>query len=318
MAHASLPEPLERRLLFVTGKGGVGKTTVASAIGLLAARHGRRTLVAEVARRDDVWRALRAPGPSRVFEERHLGEGLHAISIDPEQAMEEYLRDQLPVRQLAEVLSSSRAFGYLAAATPGLREMLTVGKVWELSQPERRTPGARPYDLVVVDAPATGHGMAFLAAPRTFSAAAAMGPVARQARTIHEMLADRSRTAVLAVASPTEASITETIQLVDEVEHILGHRPARVVLNGMLPRRFAAADERTLDEAVGRAAGPGLARGALRSARSACRRQQAQAEQARRLYAALGVRPATLPYLFRPALGEADLRLLARLLLERL
>src|SRR6202008_1487234 len=102
MAPASLPEPLERRLLFVTGKGGVGKTTVASAIGLLAARHGRRTLVAEVARRDDVWRALRAPGPRRVFEERHLGEGLHAISIDPEQAMEEYLRDQLPVRQLAE------------------------------------------------------------------------------------------------------------------------------------------------------------------------------------------------------------------------
>ena len=83
--------------------------------------------------------------------------------------MEEYLADQLPVRALADLLVSSRAFTYLAAATPGMRELLTAGKVWELAQDRRRTPGAQPYDLVVVDAPATGHGVAVLAAPRTFA-----------------------------------------------------------------------------------------------------------------------------------------------------
>ncbi len=90
--------------------------------------------------------------------------------------MEEYLLDQLPVRPLAERLASSRTFGYLAAATPGLSELLAMGKVWELAQPQRRTPGSEPYDLVIVDAHATGHGVALLQAPRTFAAAASVGP----------------------------------------------------------------------------------------------------------------------------------------------
>ncbi|MDQ3741261.1 MAG: PhoH family protein, partial [Actinomycetota bacterium] len=176
---------LDKRLVFVTGKGGVGKTAVASALGLVAARRGKRTMVAEVARRDDVERAV----------------GLHVdtLSVDPQEAMEMYLEDQLS-RPLAEVLKSSRIFGYLAAATPGMRELLTIGKLWELAQPERRVAGAEPYDVVIVDAPATGHGLALLEAPRTFAGVAAAGPVARQARIIHGTLTDRSLTGIVAVA----------------------------------------------------------------------------------------------------------------------
>jgi anion-transporting ArsA/GET3 family ATPase len=167
-------------LVVVTGKGGAGKTTVAGALGLAAAALGRRVVVAEVAARDELSRALggQATGP---FVERVLADGLHHVSIDPQHAMEEYLVDQLPARALADVLVRSRLFTYLAAATPGLRELLTMGKVWELAQPERRTPGAAPYDLVVLDAPATGHGLALLDAPRTFADAARVGPIARQA-----------------------------------------------------------------------------------------------------------------------------------------
>src|SRR4051795_1874442 len=169
------------RLLYVSGKGGVGKSTVAAALGLAAARRGLRTVVAEVHRRSDVEHAVLAAGADHV-------------SIDPEDAMEEYLADQMPVKALADVLTSSRAFMYLAAATPGMRELLTVGKLWELAQDERRTPGAEPYDLVVVDAPATGHGLALVDAPRTFGEVAAAGPVARQARTIDATLRDTAIT----------------------------------------------------------------------------------------------------------------------------
>src|SRR4051794_41263841 len=93
--------------------------------------------------------------------------------------MEESLADQLPVRALADLLSSSRAFTYLAAATPGMRELLTAGKVWELAQDRRRTPGAEPYGFVVVDAPATGHGVAVPAPPRAFARAAPGRPIPR-------------------------------------------------------------------------------------------------------------------------------------------
>src|SRR3954470_20472589 len=142
---------LEKDLVVVTGKGGVGKTTVAAALGIVAARRGLRTVVAEVAARDGVSRARGTDGDAGVWgpmPEGVLRDGLHHVSIDPQAALEEYLDEQLPGPMLADLLARSRLFTYFAAATPGLRELLTVGKVWELAQDARRTPGAQPYDLV--------------------------------------------------------------------------------------------------------------------------------------------------------------------------
>ncbi len=287
----------EKDLLVVTGKGGAGKTTVAGALGLAAAARGLRVVVAEVAARDELPRALLGTG-APPFAEREVAPGLFHVSIDPQHAMEEYLVDQLPSRAAAGLLVRSRLFTYLAAATPGLRELLTMGKVWELAQPERRTPGATPYDLVVLDAPATGHGLALLDAPRTFADAARVGPISRQGRTIHEMLSDRTRTGVVAVATPEELPVTEAL--------LLHERLAldRVVLDGLLPDRLTDAEGAALQ-----AAGSGRA---VRLARHQHRRARAQRLQAARLAGGIGDVPLTsLPYLFRDALGPADLRELA-------
>jgi Anion-transporting ATPase len=265
----------------VTGKGGVGKTAVAAALGLVAVRRGKRTVVAEVARRDDVARVV-------------SGAGVDTVSVDPQEAMEMYLADQLAT-PLAEVLKQSRIFGYLAAATPGMRELLTVGKLWELAQDERRVEGAEPYDLVVVDAPATGHGLALLDAPRTFAGVAAGGPIARQARIIHGTLTDRAVTGIVAVATPEEMPVNEVAFLREE----LGARLDLVVANGVRPDRFNEAEAKRLAEA---ARGGGAARGAL----VAHSRARAHREQLERL------RPdVVLPFAPDATSGGADVEALA-------
>jgi anion-transporting ArsA/GET3 family ATPase len=297
---------LAKPLLVVTGKGGVGKSTVAAALGMAAAARGLRTIVAEVAARDDVSRTLApaepgARGSARSFVERDLGEGLHHISIDPESALEEYLKDQLP-RGVADLLASSRMFSYLTAATPGLRELLTVGKVWELAQPDRRTPGAHSYDLVILDAPATGHGVAVLTAPGTFADAARLGPVARQGGIIHGMLADPEQTGIVAVATAEEMPVNETLALQQTLHDELGQPLAAVVANGVLPARFTKAEAEALAGAP-----PSRAVRAARAEAARSRGHRAQLARLRRGVGA-GVEVRSLPFLFTTVLGTPELQ----------
>ena len=261
----------------MTGKGGVGKTTVSAALGLVAARAGKRTIVAEVARRGDVASAFDRED-AEPFHETEIAPGLFHISIDPQDALDEYLRDQLPSGSVAQILIRSRVFALIAAATPGMRELLTVGKLWELALLDRRTPGADAYDLVVVDAPATGHGIALLSAPRTFAAAAGAGPVARQGTIIDATLADPEQTAVVAVAKAEELAVTETGALREALQASMGLALERVVANALDADRFSARQVKLLKE---HAEHPAVAR-ALRGHESALR-QRSQLTRLRKL-----------------------------------
>jgi anion-transporting ArsA/GET3 family ATPase len=290
-------------LLVVIGKGGVGKSTVAAALGLAADRRGLRAIVVEVAARDDLSRALGVSDAAGAYAEQAVSDRLHHISIDPQRAMEEYLRQQLPIGALAALLSRSRIFTALGAATPGMRELLTVGKVWELAQHQRRTRGSRPYDLVVLDAPATGHGLAMLQAPATFAAVARVGPVAKQGRAVARFLADPQRTAVLAVSTAEEMPVTETLELRARLREQLGLDLSLVVVNAVVPHRFSGADERTL-----RAAPPSPARHAALFAATWAHRQRTQISKLRG--GLEGVPLVMLPLVFESAL---DARALERL-----
>jgi anion-transporting ArsA/GET3 family ATPase len=280
----------------------VGKTTVAAALGIVAARRGLRTIVAEVAARDDVSRAL-GTDPAGPETESRLGEHLHHISIDPQDALEEYLSERLPSGLLADVLARSRVFGYLAAATPGMRELLTVGKVWELAQEARRTPGGRPYDLVVLDAPATGHGVAILEAPRTFADVARVGPIHRQGRTIDAMLSDPDRTGVVAVARPEEMPVNETLSLQDVLRERMGLPLGLVVANGVVPDRYDDEEAAALEDHRGH---PAVA--VALAARETARAQRAQVDRLRR---GVDARLVRLPLVFAPDLGHEALGELA-------
>ena len=304
---------LDRRLVVVTGKGGVGKTTVAAALGLIAARQGRRTVVCEVAQQE------RLAGLFGVRDVGHgeveLAPGLFSVSVQPERAMHEWLRHQLKSGALAGLLGHSRLFGYLTAAAPGVTELVTVGKVWDLAQAERRTGGSR-FDLVIMDAPATGHALALLRAPRTYANIARVGPIARQAASIDSFLRDPSATGVLCVALPEEMPVNETVDLEQRLAEDLGMEIAQVVANGVLPERFTAADVRRLRGLEGE--GTKAAQAAVTSALVEHGRAAGQQEQLERLRAEARAPVTTLPYLFEPEPRRRELELLSDRLEEAL
>ena len=239
---------LERTLLYVTGKGGVGKTTVAAALGLAAAARGRRTIVCEVAEQDRVSRAFAREGVRREAEVE-LAENLWAISIDPNEALKEWLGRQLGGPAL-RLITGSSAFQHFVAAAPGAKELITIAKVWELAQLHRWDSHNRTYDLVVVDAPASGHGLAMLTAPSTFGEIARVGPIRRQAHKVRDMLADPQRTGYVAVALPEEMPVTETLELGGRLHDAVGLGLDMIVVNGLYPDRFRAKDVEALRAAA--------------------------------------------------------------------
>jgi anion-transporting ArsA/GET3 family ATPase len=294
---------MAKRLVIVTGKGGVGKSTAAAALGVVAARRGLATIVAEVAARSDVARMLGAGSGDRM-RESELEPGLHHVAIDPHGAMEEYLREELPGPLPAAILARSRVFELLAAATPGMRELLTIGKVWELTQRPRHKPGARTYDLVVLDAPASGHLLALLTAPSTFGSVARVGPIARQSTGIDRMLRNPRLTSVVAVTSPEQMAVTETLDLRAALINQLGIDLDYVVVNRTVASRFSGSDRIVLasvpdDPAVCSA----------RWLDTRARSQRAQIDRLRRGLA--GVRRIGLPLLFTADLGRGEIERLA-------
>ena len=309
-----LDDLLSRRLLVLTGKGGVGKSVVGAAIALAARERGRRVLLVEVASPLEAARRLGA-GPSHG-RPTEIQPGLFTVNLDPAAVMEEYVRHVVRIDLLVRRILESPVYHRFFAAAPALKELMLLGKIMVLE--EERTGLARhhAWDLVVVDAPATGHGLAFLKVPLAAAEAIPVGPVGHNARRILKLLRDRRRTALVIVAIPEEMAAVEAVELhrlaVDEV----GVAPAAVVLNGCHERRFSDDEEAEilrlcaaglrgrLDEGVPLEA-------ALRAGRRQVRRRKLTRFYQDRLRRALPLPLVSLPFLFREDLGLEELHSLA-------
>jgi anion-transporting ArsA/GET3 family ATPase len=239
---------LDLKLLFVTGKGGVGKTTVASALALLASIQGKRVLICEVDAKGDVAGFYEAP--PTAFHEREVLPGLFAMTMDTEASLREYLKLHLRIPVVGRIGPLAKAFDFVATAAPGVREILTVGKLcYEVRE--------RAYDLVVVDAPASGHIVGQLAAPQAINNLVKVGLIRSQTDWMLDILSDPHQTGLVAVCTPEEMPVNETIELAVRVQRETTVRLSSVVVNRVLPELFGRQEEEVFD-AIGEAAPEGL------------------------------------------------------------
>ena len=225
---------LDRQLLFVTGKGGVGKTTIAAALGQLAASHGQRTLLCEVDAKGNLAGAFET-GPTE-FKQREIAPDLWAMSMDTEASLKEYLGLQLKLPLLARLGPLARTFDFVANAAPGVREILVVGKLcYEVREAN--------YDLVVVDAPASGHIVGQLAAPQAIQDLVQVGTVRDQTGWMIDILSDPAQTGAVIVATPEEMPVNETLELSGRLHAETKVDLAAVVVNRVLPELFGRGEE---------------------------------------------------------------------------
>ena len=222
----------------MSGKGGVGKTTMAAALALLAAEHGRRTLVCEVDPKGDLAAAYEC-GPTR-YRASEIQPGLSAMSMNTEESLREYLSLFLRIPVAGRIGPLARAFDFVATAAPGVKEILTVGKLcYEVRE--------RHYDMVVVDASATGHIVGQLAAPQGINELVQVGLVRQQTGWMLDILSDPTVTGLCIVATPEEMPVAETVELAARVREETTVELAAVIVNRVLPELFTRSEEELFD-----------------------------------------------------------------------
>ena len=303
-APGIVPELLERSLLFVTGKGGAGKTTVAAALGLAAAARGRLTVVCDLAGSHQLAGAFGRPAASH--EAVALGAGLWSLSVEPQEALEEWLRRQPGGAAAVAVLTRSSVFEHFVAAAPGAKELVTIGKAIDLARPIE----SPAFDLVIADAPSTGHALGMLDAPRTVGEVARLGSVGTQARQLGEFLRDPALAGYVGVTLPEEMPVEEVLELEQRLPEAVGRGLDLIVVNAVYPDRFSDEDAERLRRVRDRFP---VARVAL----AQHRRARAHAAQVARVREQAHVPVLTLPYLFVPRLGPEEYEALARALSPR-
>jgi anion-transporting ArsA/GET3 family ATPase len=233
-----LTDLLDRKLIFVTGKGGVGKTTIAAALAWLASDRGKRTLVCEIDAKGDL-ADFYETAPTR-FEEREISPRLWAMSMDTEASLKQYLSLQLKLPLVAKVGPLAKMFDFVASAAPGVKEIVTVGKLcWEVKE--------RHYDFIVVDASASGHIVSQLAAPQAINQLVQVGLVRQQTGWMLDILGDPATTGLVVVATPAEMPVSETLDLTDRVKAETNVDLAAVVVNRVLPELFGRSEEEVFE-----------------------------------------------------------------------
>jgi anion-transporting ArsA/GET3 family ATPase len=321
-----IEEFLHPRILIVSGKGGVGKTTVSAALALVAARSGRRVCIAEVDQKGTLPKLF--GGGKLGYEPREISPGVWAMNIVPDEALAEYLDVQYHMKRVAKIFSSTHFVDFITTTAPGLKDILVLGKIWYLEQ-GRHGPH---FDTIIVDAPAAGHMLTFLSAPMGLSDAVRVGPVQRQADWLVQMLQDQHRTRVHLVTIAEEMPISETIETSEALTSRVNIDTGCVFANAVYPPLLTKDDRELFDQIVdkgdyvdlrGAAAHVGLrlekedVEALINYAKFREARREIQTKHLRQLKKGLDEPIAELPFLFAAGLDLPHLERMADVMEER-
>jgi anion-transporting ArsA/GET3 family ATPase len=218
-----------RQLIVVTGKGGVGKTTLAAALGFLLARRGRQVLLLEADPRESLHRVLGTePSDGALVD---AGEGLRVQNLQPRTIIEELVAERVHIGFVARRITRSQAFRHFVAGAPGFKEAALLGYAFRVVKGDYKVRA----DLVILDAPATGHGLSLLAAPGLLAGAIRDGELGLMAAELASHLADPARTGVVLATLAEEMAIQETLELVALLKTRLQRTPDLILANGIYP-----------------------------------------------------------------------------------
>lgn len=310
-----LDELLARRLLILSGKGGVGKSVVGTALATAASRRGKHVLFVEIDTPRVAEAARYLGSPPVGGKETEISPGLFTLNLSPALVMEEYVRHTVRLELLIRKIVESPVYHRFLAAAPGLKELMVLGKIMTLEEAREGWSRRPRYDLIIVDAPATGHGLAFLKVPAAASAAVPVGPVASNAKKILGLLRDPERTALAIVAIPEEMAVVEAAEF-HKMAVDTGMHPRALVLNGCHEARFTKAQEAEILRLASAGVDGRLPSGAplaaaLQAARRHIRRRKLTRFYTQRLRRALPLPLITLPQLFHDEMGPKAISLLA-------
>ncbi len=289
------------RLWIVTGKGGVGKTTVAGALARAAADAGETVLLVEVAKPGRLAAVLSVDPLGR--EPALVRPRVWAVAPDQEESVSLLIERLLPLRILSRRLLASDSFQAVCAAVPGIVEAALLARLQDwLDRQDRRLPR---FDRVILDAPASGHSVPLLSTPDTLLAMVNVGPLGEVLRRCRRQIKDPEQTRALVVAIPEDWAIAEALELRERLKVEAGIPLGRPVLNALVARRFTKAEETAL--AAAEEDGSVDAR-LLAAARWFRERRESDASFGRALREGAGERPLELPRLFTTDLGWDELK----------
>jgi anion-transporting ArsA/GET3 family ATPase len=315
---------LDKRLLVVSGKGGVGKSVIASALALLASRQGKNTLLVEMDTDDRFGDLFEAKPPGDHIE--GLRENVSALNMNPRTVMEEFFRQHVRVRAVYNQILDSRVFNYFYEAAPALKEIICLAKVYRLVTETSWWSGRPKWDIVIFDAPATGHGLGLLDVPEAASHIL-LGALKAHALKIRDLLRDPAITALNVVTIPEEMPVNEAVMLYrqarDQVRVPFGY----LFLNAVFPEKFSPEEAREIEAlataperlrataraafgSAGEGAGPGLAT----AARFAIERGALSAKYRKEVRERIDLPAVEVPYLFGERFGFAELERVAAII----